>query len=383
VVGEIYLIKVLHLRDTNKVCGPGKTILETTARIDTSRFNLSIGLFMDKQDQNNLYHKAAIDRNIDVIPIKTSNQFDPRIISQVISIVKSRGFDIIHSHEYKSDMVALIAGKYLKVPIITTAHGWITNSLKSKIYISVGKKILPWFDYVIAVSPKIKEELQRVGVKSSKIKLIYNAIVMEDYIYDQIQNNYLIENYGIPENAKIIGCVGRLSPEKGQLDLLYAANKVLQINDQIYFVFVGDGPDRGRLENTASQLGIADNIIFTGHLRDVRPVYRDINILALTSYTEGFPNVVLEALCMNRPVLATNVGGTGDIIKNNKTGILVEPGNIDQIVAGLFTLLDNDVDSYRLVQNGRQLVTEQYQFEARVEKVQNLYEKIMNSNANL
>src|SRR4029450_13712770 len=112
---------------------------------------------------------------------------------------------------------------------------------------------------------------------------------------------------------------GRLSPEKGQYDMLEAARRLAPARPQVYFVFTGDGPDEAGLKARAAEYGLADRVLFTGKLKDARPVFRDLDILALTSHTEGFPNVVLEALCMETPVLATDVGGTSEIIQDGVT----------------------------------------------------------------
>jgi glycosyltransferase involved in cell wall biosynthesis len=373
------MINVLDLRDTDRVCGPGKTILETACRIDKSEFQLSVGVFMLQRETKNLYMDALLKRGVDAVPIRTAHQFDPRIVKQIIALIKERKIDVLHSHEYKSDILAFLVRRFYPIPIITTIHGWIANHWKGRLYIGLGKRVLPYFDRVIAVSPKIQAELIARGVAPQRIELIHNAIVMENYQPDAYEPKLLRRRFGIPDDGIIVGDVGRLSSEKGQRDFLTAAQRINRVRKDVYFVLIGDGPDRAMLEQYARELGIAERVFFTGHLQDVRPVYQDIDMLALTSYTEGFPNVLLESLSMNRPILATDVGGVADIVEDNVTGRLVQPGDVEGIANGLLGMIQNPDEARRLMANGRQAVVDKFQFSRRVERVQALYRDVVRS----
>jgi len=374
------MIKVLHLRDTKKVCGPGKTILETVSRIDKNEFALSIGLFLEKHENDNLYMKTAMAQNIPILPLRFRNRVDLSIIFQIIIIIKENHIDILHSHEYKSDIIAYLVSKLYKIPIITTIHGWITNTIKGKINIALGKKVLPSFTKVIAVSPKIRAELLHSGVPEEKIALVYNAIVAENYVPGSYEPNIIRRRFNLPQSTTLIGNVGRLSPEKGQKDFLLAAEKLCHITKEVYFILIGDGGDREALEQFAQQHNIAERVFFTGHVEDVRPVYQDLDYVALTSHTEGFPNVILESLCMDTPVLATDVGGVDDIVLNGKTGVLVPPHAPEAIYKGLLFLLQNPQDAQKMVAAGKKRVQENFLFTKRVAVMENIYREIVANN---
>jgi len=372
------MINVLHLRDTNKICGPGKTILETACRIDQSRFNLSVGLFLQTPDETNQYREALENRGVNMIPLVAKSQFSLSIIKTTIDIVNDNNIHILHSHDYKSDILTAIISKKVNIPVITTAHGWITNTLKSKLYTWAGKQSFRFFDRVIAVSPKIRNEISRCGVSDEHLILIYNAIVSDSYIKSDFEPGSLRSRFNIPEHIKIIGNIGRISAEKGQETFILAAKELLKHRNDIAFILTGDGPDRQRIENLVDQLGIRESVFFTGHLKDVRPVFRDLDIFALTSYTEGFPNVVLESLCMDVPVLATDVGGTADIISDKETGVLIEAGSPEQVASGLTYLLDNPVDAANFTEAGKNKLKQYFEFSIRVNKIEKLYDSLLN-----
>lgn len=371
------MIRVLHLRDTNKVCGPGKTIMETACRIDGSEFDLSVGLFLEMNETGNLYQQALEARGVRVLPVRSRHQFDLSVIRAIIRIIRENDIHILHSHEYKSDIVAYLVARFHPIPIVTTIHGWITNSLKSRFYIWSGKQVLKHFDRVIAVSPKIRAELVRLGVAPEKAPLIYNAIVTENYRPGSYEKGYIRRRFDLRDSDILIGNVGRLSPEKGQRVFLDAASRICRQRDDVYFVLVGDGKDRAALEKYSQEKQIRHRVLFTGHEQDVRPVYQDIDVLALTSFTEGFPNVLLESLCMDTPIIATRVGGVEDIVTDGVTGYLCEAGDSGCIAAAIQRTLDDPQQARVMVENGQALIRREFQFAARVEKVQNLYRDVL------
>lgn len=362
------MINVLHLRDTDRICGPGKTIIETAVAAEGSEFHHSIGLLMRDDEKENAYLDAARRRGVEVVPVRTRHQYHPQMLLSLLKVIRERDIHIIHSHEYKSDLLAWAVRKIRPIPVISTVHGWIRNSTKGRLFIKMSQMALPSFDRVIAVSTQTKDAIISAGVPATKVDVIHNGIVVDNYRADRHERGFIRRQFSIPETATIVGYVGRLSPEKGQRDLLAAAARLVPRYPDLWIALIGDGPDRQSLAARAEELGIAQRVVFTGHLHDVRPAHRDLDFLALTSHTEGFPNVVLEAFCMGTPVLATNVGGVSEIVHDGRTGVLIRPHAPDEIEAGLTRLLDQPQWARQLAANGRSLVLERFTFQERVEK---------------
>jgi glycosyltransferase involved in cell wall biosynthesis len=376
------VISVLHLRDTDKLCGPGKTIIETACAATPGTFRHKIGLLLLTRETDNKYLKAAVDRGVEVVPLRSRHQFDPRIIGTIARAVRDHRIDIIHSHDYKSDILAWTVSRLTPIPILSTVHGWIRNSMKAKVYVKSAQRMLSSFDRVVAVSEETRAAVLACGVPETNVVVIHNAIVTKNYCPTDHEPGYLRRLFGLPEGAKVVGSIGRLSPEKGQRDLLTAAVEVIRARSDVWFVLVGDGPDRQLLEEQATQAGIANRVKFTGHLTDVRPVYRDLDIMALTSHTEGFPNVVLESLCMQTPVLATDVGGVREIIEEGVTGTLLPAKAPDRIRDGLLTMLESPDRARTLAMNGHRLVHEQFTFARRVALEEELCRQMLESRKN-
>jgi glycosyltransferase involved in cell wall biosynthesis len=375
------MINVLHLRDTDRICGPGKTIIETACATDRRAFSQKVGLFEVAGESPSIYRQAAEARGVEVIPVRSAHPYDPRLVTTLLDIVKRHDIHIVHSHEYKSDLLTWALRRLHRVPIMTTIHGWITNSRKSRLMVGLSQKVLGGFDRVVAVSDGTRRRVLACGVPADRVVVIHNAIVTDNYRPEDHAPGFLRERFRLPGGAVVVGSIGRLSPEKGQYDMLEAIRRVAPVRPHVYFAFVGDGPDRAGLEQRAREYGVADRVLFTGHLHDVRPVYRDLDLLALTSHTEGFPNVVLEALCMETPVLATDVGGTGEIVHDEVTGVLIPAKQPDRIERGLLRLLDDPAGAERLMRAGRQTVFARFSFRERVAREEALYREILTGSA--
>jgi glycosyltransferase involved in cell wall biosynthesis len=372
------MINVLHLRDTDRVCGPGKTIIETACAA-SGGFSHRIGLLLLDREKTNLYQEAATRRGVPVIPLRSTHQFDPRIIATIVRAVKEHRIDLIHSHEYKSDLLAWAVSRVHRIPVMTTIHGWIQTNTKRRVYVRAGQSVLRWFSRVVAVSDQTKSAILACGVPEHKIAVIHNGIVAENYQPEEHAPGFLRQRFDIPDGAPLVGYIGRLSPEKGQADLLAAAAQLMPQIPQLRIALIGDGPDRDCLQRQAALLGIANRVLFTGHLQDVRPVFRDLDVLALTSHTEGFPNVVLEALCMETPVVANDVGGVREIVEDGVTGVLLPPRSPERIAKALARVLEAPDWARSLALHGKRVVLERFTFRARVAKEEALCRDILAS----
>lgn len=370
------MINVLHLRDTQVVCGPGKTIMETALAVDPAEFRLSIGVF-SAPGAKNVYEDTARGRGVAVHRLEARRGWDPRLLGQLVDLVRTERIDIVHSHDFLSDILTWALRWRVPVATMSTAHGFITNTFRSRAYITLAQRALRGLDKVIAVSEETRARVLAAGVPAAKVSVIHNAIVARNYRAADFERGVFRRRIGVAEDAILIGNIGRLSPEKGQKDTLLAAAPLAREDARVHVVFVGSGPDTAALTALAGELGLEGRVTFAGHMHDVRPVYRDLDALALTSYTEGFPNVVLEALCMDVPVLATDVGGVRELMIDGQTGLLVPPGRPDLVEAGLRRLVQGPADAARLAATGKQRVLDEFEFTARTRKEEAVYRELM------
>ena len=298
---------------------------------------------------------------------------DASVVRTVVDLINKNNYAILHTHEYKSDIIGRLVARSSGIRLVSTCHGWIRNSMKSRVYAEIQKRALRGFDKVIAVSPAIRAELKASSVPDERIEVLHNAIVTDDYRKSEWQFGEFRDSAKIDREKVLIGYVGRLSIEKGQREFLAAIAPILRKPDDVHVVIVGDGPDSGFLRTLAGKLRIESSLTFAGYLTDVRPVMRDCDLLALTSRTEGFPNVILEAMCMELPVIATDVGGTSILVENMSTGQLIPAQSESAIEGAIRKFLEGTDGAQRMASSALARVVKRFDFSARCRKLEAIY----------
>jgi glycosyltransferase involved in cell wall biosynthesis len=369
-------LKVLDLRDTYEIGGPGKTILETYRAIDAERFDLHLGVFLTRHETGDTpFVTAARAYGMPVHFIQGFNQFDPRLVARLVDLVKRLRIDILHAHEVPSDVFAYLVRLLHPIPIVTTAHGWFGDGLKPRLYIGLDKRLARSFDRVIAVSSRIRDELLASGVPAAKLSLLHNAIVLQHYRRTG-RRGALAEIVGRPVQGPVIACIGRLSPEKGHSDLVDALALLAARGCQVSAVLAGDGPDRPRLEQKIQTSGLQNSVHLVGYVSQPQRILEEADLMVLPSHTEGLPNAALEALTMEVPVLATRVGGTPEVIADGETGRLVEPRAPEALAAAIADFISDPRRWKCMAQEGRAVVEREFNFESRTRRLEAIYSEL-------
>ena len=261
---------------------------------------------------------------------------------------------------------------------MTTLHGWIGNSRKQRTLIWLDRRLVRAFDRVLVVSEKIRSQLLASGMPPDKVTLVHNAIVVERYQRTGRPN--VIEGLvGRPVERPIVTTIGRLSPEKGHKDFVTALGIVARRGARVSAVLVGDGPSRAALEAQVRELGLGDRVHFTGYIQAPERVFEDVDLMVLPSYTEGLPNVVLESLVMDVPVLATRVGGTPDVLTDGESGRLIEPGDPEGMADGILAFLADRAGWQAMARRGREHVLAHFDFRARTRRLEQIYTEMVGS----
>lgn len=369
-------IKVLDLRDTHEIGGPGKTILETYKAIDANRFQLHLGVFLvDGEKDDSPFITAARAMGMPVHVIRSAHPYDPRLIGRVASLARSIDADIVHAHEAKSDVIVYLASWFHRAPIMTTLHGWIGNSAKQRVLIGLDKRVVQRFDLVLAVSGQIMRDMHAAGMRNARLQVMHNAIVVERYARTGT-SGYLRELLGLDVPKPIMTAIGRLSLEKGHADLIEALGLVAARGGDIRLVLAGDGPERGSLEAKVDALGLRDRVFFAGYIQQPPRLIEEIDLMVLPSHTEGLPNAALEALVMDVPVLATRVGGTPEVITDGETGRLVEAKAPEALADGIMDFLENRRGWQQMATRGRTMVERDFNFTRRTRALEAMYTQL-------
>lgn len=328
--------------------------------------------------------KAA---GVSLIPLAMKNRFDLRIPYRLARIVKKHEVTILHSHGGgRADFFVYLASKLVDIPVkVTTVanlvEGWFeVNPLQLYAYKKIQRKAEKIFDHFICVSEYLADSLiHQHELKEAKISVIYNGIDL-DY-FNVACESPLKRNEFLREEEKIlIGAIGRLVAEKGLKYLIECMPEVLKRFARAKLLLVGNGPSRTNLEKRVLSLGLKDNIIFTGFRSDIREILSCLDILILPSILEGFPMIVLEAMAMAKPIVASDIPGIREQIINGKNGILVPVKDSDALAAAIIKILADRKAAETIGLAARKTVDDQFSIEKMVTQTESLYLSLLKAN---
>jgi len=369
-------IKVCYLRDTDKVCGPGKTMINTHRTIDQDAFSLTLCVTGGSEDGTNVFCESARKVGADVVHLKSGGFFDLGALFRLIKILKRRRIDILQTHDAQTRRLGVIASIVTGITHISSVHGWIETNQKRKMSVLLDKWLIRFSDKVIVMSEAMRAEIVSAGVPSDKVVTLYNAVLLDDYPIGDYSEE-IRKEFGIAKDEKVIAFIGRLSGEKGPDVFIKAAYRIFKDYSNVRFLMVGDGPLRSSIEKSVDDLGLRSRVIFTGHRPEMAQIYAAIDILMISSFSEGLPNVLLEAFAYQRAVVSTRVGGVPEIISHGTSGFLVESGSVDGLVSHALLLLRNPEIAEMMGKNGRKFLEEELGFRKRTETLEALYRSII------
>jgi glycosyltransferase involved in cell wall biosynthesis len=293
---------------------------------------------------------------------------------ELTRLLRERVADVLLCHGYKANLVGRVAARRAGIPAVAVSRGWTWQSLKVRAYESLDRWHLRFMDHVVCVSDGQAAKVRRAGVPDHKITVIRNSARLAAFADADPVYRTRLHSYFPGDNAvsRVVVAAGRLSPEKGFGVLVEAAARVPGAGAVLF----GDGPERARLEGRVRELGLANRFILPGFTRELDALLPWADVLVLPSFTEGLPNVVLEAAAAGVPAVATAVGGTPEAIRDGETGYLVPPGDPAALADRLSRLLSDEALRRRMGRAARDRMHAEFSFDAQAEAYLRLFESL-------
>ncbi|WP_238388543.1 glycosyltransferase family 4 protein [Roseimaritima ulvae] len=365
---------VMHVRVVSGTGGgPDKTILNSPRFLSELGYRSVCVYLRDPRDDGfSVLARRAAARQAPIEAVDDFGIRDIGIVSRMRDLVERYQPTIWHGHDYKSNLLGLILRRRHPMELVTTVHGWVHKTWKTPLYYFLDRRCLPRYQQVICVSQDLYDDCLRIGVPESRLSLIDNAIALDDYS-DQQDSGVAKSQLGFPPEIPLVVAVGRLSYEKGFDLLIQAVANLIDSGEKVSLAIAGDGAERAALQGLIDATGHGDSIRLLGFVDDPRRVYQAADLYALSSRREGLPNVVLEAMAMGVPVLATNVAGMPTLLQQDVNGCLIEPDNLDQLQSELLRLLGDADTRQRLSAAARKTIEQRFSFRRRMEKVVRTY----------
>lgn len=357
--------------------GPDKTILNSPRFFDAAGYRV-ICAYMHPPDDpgyEEIRRKAASLR-APLRSIPDRGPIDWRVASILLSLCRAEGVSIWHGHDYKSNALGLLLRPFYPMRLVTTVHGWVRHTKRTKLYYAIDRICLRRYERVICVSEDLRERCLEGGVAEDRCSLVENGIDTDAYP-PPIGVEEAKVRLGLPPNRLVIGAAGRLSPEKGFDLLIRSADRLLGAGLDFGLVIAGEGGEEARLRDLIEGLGRGDRIRLLGYRSDMPEVFRAMDVFALSSHREGLPNVLLEAMATSLPIVATRIAGIPRLVADGQNGLMVPAGSVDALVDALGRLLADPGLRGRLGREGRTTVEGRYGFTSRVWKIKAIYDKLL------
>jgi len=285
--------------------------------------------------------------------------------------------DVLHNHMYRAELVgtrAAIALGEIGRPrpyVVSTIHSSRVRSPDDRAEL---RRLTPRIDQLIAVSRAIEEKIRHEERVGAPVRLVYNGVDLHRYDHQEPCCT-LRDEYGIEADAPIVGVIARLEPEKGHRTLLDAWPLVLRRVPGARLLVVGEGSLLTELAWQARELGIERRVVFTGRRDDIPAVTAALDVAVLPSYREAQGMVILEAMALSRPVVATNVGGIPEMIEDGVSGLLVPPHDPDALAAAIVQLLVDHPYADTIGRKGHDVAHERFSIEFMVRAIEDIYDE--------
>lgn len=371
---------VLHLIDTYRIGGPGKTILNSARFIDRTRFRLAVAAFTPARTGHTEFSAAVERAGIPFLDLRETQRFDLQHVRRLREHLRRHRVEVLHTHGYRSDVLGFLATRATPVALVTTHHGWIRNNGRQRASAGLALALTRWFDGVEVVCDALLAQVPRAVCQDGRAVVVHNALVLEDYL-PRNRRDPVRAGLGLESDSPLIVVVGRLSVEKGGREMLDAFGELASHDPRVHLAFVGEGPLESELRGVASEQAWRHRVHFAGHQPSPHAFFEAADIVVSPSHTEGLSNVILEAMAFGRPVVATRVGGNPEIIEDGVSGLLVEARHPGTLAAGVRRLLADSGLHRACAENGRRRVITTFSFQARMRAEESFYERVLASRA--
>jgi glycosyltransferase involved in cell wall biosynthesis len=298
--------------------------------------------------------------------------------------LKRNPYHIVHTHNSKSGFLGRLAATLAGIPVIVhTVHGFAFHDQeplwRQILFRNLERLGSHWCDKMIFISqPLIDWALREKITYREKIEKIYSGIQLDQFrpvTADIKMKNR--EKWRLKKEDLVIGIVSKLWEGKGHITLIESFKALKQRLHNVKLVIVGEGDLYGELQRSVDNNELSDSVLFTGFQMDVSEILSTFDVAVLPSFFEGMGRVLLEAMAMEKPVVASRVGGIPDLVKHRLNGLLVEPGDVAGLTHALEQILSDSVLSRKMGKEGRKRIREQFSADIMVQSIDKVYHELL------
>ncbi len=291
-------------------------------------------------------------------------------------LYRAKGADIIHTHDMRSNLAAFWAGFFTKTTWVAHIHGWLgeTHSLRFRIYEKIDKFLIRYANHVLVGSNATQKEVLACGVSS--VSVVANSVEIIPACTKLNEAQIIRHSLNIGDDEIVVGVLGRVHPGKGQCYFVKAMAKLVNADLPVRGLIVGSGQDLDRVKQEIIKQHMENSILAVGFMPDSTSSMQAMDIIAIPSLKESLPLTALEAMMLQKPVIASEVGDLPIVIKHRRNGLLVIPGSVDSLADAIKSLVLDSGLARKLAENGRRCVKDNYSAATMAQKIKQTYQHL-------
>lgn len=365
-------LKIVHLTASLNIGGAERIILSMAEKMDRARFETHVCALGEFDENSFLPEFQKLGSALQVIPVR--HFYSPSTLWDTIRYLRHHKFDVIHTHLTDADIIGRIAGWLTNTPVVSTMHSTPSNYNKQQIdrrwLLRATNRLVP--SYLVGVSEEVRNLfIKEWRIPPERISAIPNATPLDNFLAIPVGTD------SETANTLTVTNVGSLRWQKGQHFLLEAAQIILKQRPNTRFVIAGGGPLEQELKMQAQALGITDQVIFAGLVRDIPALLEKADIFVLSSVREGLPISAIEAMAAARPSVLTDVGGNKELFESGVGGFIVPSRDVPALADALLLLLNDESLRLTMGRNARQKAQEKFSFDVFTQAYGDIYQSVV------
>jgi glycosyltransferase involved in cell wall biosynthesis len=361
-----------------KLGGAEQQLLELVRGLDKRRFRPIV---------TPLYAGGALEGafqsvpDAEVICLHRRHKYDFAVLGRTMRLLQARQIDVVQPYVSPAAFFGLLASLLVRTPVtVATERSGARNyrALGARTYQAAENHLMRYADVAVANSEAGRRLLIGAGVPAAKTRVIENGVNPDRLQPSQVAMERHRTRLGAAPGTPVVGILATLTPAKDHQTFLRAASELARERPNIRFAIVGDGPLRAELQAFAAEHGLAERAVFLGFERDVADVLAVMDVLVSASRdNEGHSNSIIEAMALGRPVVATDVGGNRELVRDGETGLLVPCGDHRAMASAIGRVLDHPAESAAGAERARAMVQRRFGIDQMVDAYQALYEELL------
>lgn len=366
---------ILYVNHYAWIYGSENSLLELVTHLDPKLFHLSVVLPDDGPLSQRLRATGIATISTPLCSLKARNPIPYlNTVWRLTGIIKRKGIDLVHSNCDLSGQYGIVAGRLAGIPTVCSTR----NLLGPRAY---RRSFLSWADALVANSKAVAATW--LPHSTQKRSIVYNAVDLAKFTPTGCRDRQR-HQWGLDEQTFVIAVIGRIAKSKGQDTFLYALKQVVAQAPRTHAFLVGSteidqsGDFMMTLKQIVRTLGLSEQITFVDAVESVQAFLEMIDLLVCPSIAEPFGRVLIEAMAMEKPVIASAVGGPLEVVVEGETGLLVQPSNSTALAGAMMKLMRSPEMSRAMGLKGRQRVQEMFSIEGHVEQMEGIYKEVLN-----